>query len=83
MLFDPRLFNAIWVAIACTAITVGLAIVAVLVCIAIVGGVVHLATGVNLAVCLLLAPRFLRESRVEAARHRYDVAGQGFANLVV
>jgi hypothetical protein len=27
MLFDPRLFNAIWVAIACTAITVGLATV--------------------------------------------------------
>jgi EmrB/QacA subfamily drug resistance transporter len=27
------------------------------------------------AACLLLAPRFLRESRVEAARRRYDVAG--------
>jgi len=31
MLFDPRLFNAIWLAIACTAITVGLAIVASLI----------------------------------------------------
>ena len=28
MLFDPRLFNAIWLAIACTAVIVGLAIVA-------------------------------------------------------
>jgi hypothetical protein len=28
MLFDPRLFNAIWLSIACTAVIVGLAIVA-------------------------------------------------------
>ena len=27
------------------------------------------------AACLLLAPRFVRESRVDAARRRYDVAG--------
>lgn len=31
MLFDPRLFNAIWLAIACTASAVGLAIVASLI----------------------------------------------------
>jgi EmrB/QacA subfamily drug resistance transporter len=27
------------------------------------------------AACLVLTPRFVRESRVESARHRYDVAG--------
>jgi hypothetical protein len=31
MLFDPKSFNAIWLAIACTAVTVGLAIVAALI----------------------------------------------------
>jgi CPA1 family monovalent cation:H+ antiporter len=42
-----RLFDEVWAVLL-------LAIVAVLVCIAIVGGVVHLATGVDLIVCLLL-----------------------------
>jgi CPA1 family monovalent cation:H+ antiporter len=42
-----RLFDEVWAVLL-------LAIVAVLVCIAIVGGVVHLATGVDLVVCLLL-----------------------------
>jgi monovalent cation:H+ antiporter, CPA1 family len=42
-----RLFDEVWAVLL-------MAIVAVLVCIAIVGGVVHLATGMDLVVCLLL-----------------------------
>ena len=42
-----RLLDEVWAVLL-------LAIVAVLVCIAIVGGVVHLATGMDLVVCLLL-----------------------------
>jgi monovalent cation:H+ antiporter, CPA1 family len=42
-----RLLDEVWAVLL-------MAIVAVLVCIAIVGGVVHLATGVDLVVCLLL-----------------------------
>src|SRR4029077_13964726 len=42
-----RLLDEVWAVML-------IAIVAVLVCIAIVGGVVHLATGVDLVVCLLL-----------------------------
>ena len=42
-----RLFDEVWAVLL-------MAIVAVLVCIAIVGGVVHLATGMDIVICLLL-----------------------------
>src|SRR5258708_3313517 len=44
-----RLLDEVWAVLL-------MAIVAVLVCIAIVGGVVHLATGMDPVVCLLLGP---------------------------